>query len=60
MWRWGHVVLSDAEIDAMEARTWGHSTRDGLSKEPNFAEYIVHIRGADGRTYQLTIRQPVC
>jgi hypothetical protein len=23
MWRRGRVVLSDADIDAMEARTWG-------------------------------------
>jgi hypothetical protein len=34
MWRRGRVVLSDAEIDAMEARTWAQRLKRWTRRRP--------------------------
>jgi hypothetical protein len=34
MWRRGRVVLSDADIDAMDERTWGQSLRRWTKRRP--------------------------
>jgi hypothetical protein len=34
MWRRGRVVLSDADIDAMEARTWVQCLRRWTKRRP--------------------------
>jgi hypothetical protein len=34
LWRRGRVGLSDADIDAMEARTWAHCLRRWTRRRP--------------------------
>ena len=34
MWHRGRVVLSDADIDAMEARAWGQCLRRWTARRP--------------------------
>jgi len=34
MWRRGRVVFSDAEIGAMEARTWAHRLKRWTRRQP--------------------------